>query len=175
MEKILVSACLLGNRVRYDGGHHLLEHPIINHWQREGRLIAACPEILGGLPTPRPPAEIQGRFPILVATREGADVTPEFLAGAEQTMEIAQRHRCCCALMKANSPSCGNHRTYDGSFTGRHINAPGVAAQELLRHGIPVFNEKEVDLLIEFVHSREQFRSGGVPAAEGTQLPRGDL
>jgi uncharacterized protein YbbK (DUF523 family) len=156
MDKILVSACLLGARVRYDGGHNLLDHPVIARWKREGRLIWACPEVLGGLPTPRPPAEVQSRFPILVTSNTGQDFTPQFLAGAELFADIARQHDCCCALMKANSPSCGNRTIYDGSFTGRAINAPGVAAHELIRGGTPVFNEHELDQLIEFIQARSE-------------------
>ncbi|MBS99486.1 MAG: hypothetical protein CMI01_12515 [Oceanospirillaceae bacterium] len=154
MAKILVSACLLGARVRYDGQHNLLDHPVLAQWKREDRLVMACPEVLGGLPTPRPAAEVQSRFPILVTTDEGQDLTPQYLAGAELTADIARDHGCICALMKANSPSCGNHATYDGSFTGEKVNHPGVAANELIRGGIPVFNEHEIDRLIEFVESR---------------------
>lgn len=155
MDKILISACLLGAPVRYDGGHQLLEHPIIARWQHEGRLVSVCPEVLGGLPTPRPPAEVQSRFPILVTDRNGQDCTPQFLAGAELVIEIARQHGCCCALMKANSPSCGNRTTYDGRFEGRLTNAPGITAHELIRNGIPVFNEQELDQLIEFMQTRK--------------------
>lgn len=154
MDKILVSACLLGAQVRYDGGHSLIDHPRIARWKSEGRLIAVCPEVLGGLPTPRPPAEIQNRFPILVTTREGRDFTPQFLAGAEMAMDIALEHNVCCALMKARSPSCGNRSTYDGTFAGTETNAPGITANELIRNGIPVFNENEIEELIEFIDSR---------------------
>jgi len=154
MDKILVSACLLGAQVRYDGGHSLIDHPRLAQWKSEGRLIAVCPEVLGGLPTPRPAAEIQSRFPILVTTDDGRDFTPQFLAGAELAMDIAREHNCCCALMKARSPSCGNQSTYDGSFSGTETNAPGVTANELIRGGIPVFNEQEIDKLIEFIDSR---------------------
>ncbi|GGC02310.1 hypothetical protein GCM10011352_30660 [Marinobacterium zhoushanense] len=154
MDKILVSACLLGAPVRYDGGHSLINHPKIARWKSEGRLISVCPEVLGGLPTPRPPAEIQNRFPILVTTRDGRDFTPQFLAGAEMAMDIAQEYNVCCALMKARSPSCGNRTTYDGNFTGTESNAPGITANELIRGGIPVFNENELDELIEFIDSR---------------------
>lgn len=108
MDKVLVSACLLGAQVRYDGRDNLLDHPVIKRWQQQGRLVAACPETLGGLPTPRPPAEVQTRFPILITTDADEDVTPQFLSGAEQTLELAHKHGCCCALMKARSPSCGN-------------------------------------------------------------------
>jgi uncharacterized protein YbbK (DUF523 family) len=156
MSNILISACLLGARVRYDGRDNLLDHPVIQRWQRQGRLVAACPETLGGLPTPRPAAETQSRFPILITTRDGDDVTPEFLSGAEKTLELARQHDCCCALMKARSPSCGNQEIYDGSFSGTLITAPGVAADELIRHGLPVFNEHQLDALIQFVERHAQ-------------------
>lgn len=151
MRKILISACLLGEKVRYDGRDNLLDHPMIKRWQAEGRLVPVCPESQGGLPTPRPPAETQSRFPILVTTRDGEDVTPQFLRGAEKTLELARQHNCCCALMKARSPSCGNREIYDGSFSGQLINAPGIAAEELIRNGIPVFNEHQMDELIHFL------------------------
>ena len=171
MDKILVSACLLGARVRYNGGHSLLSHPIIARWQREGRLVSVCPEVLGGLPTPRPPAEVQSRFPILVTANNGQDVTPQFLAGAEMTIEIARQHGCCCALMKANSPSCGNRTTYDGSFSGRLVNTPGITAHELIRGGIAVFNENELDLLIDFVQHRSSAETGSSPVSTNGYHP----
>ncbi|WP_036510347.1 MULTISPECIES: 2-thiouracil desulfurase family protein [Nitrincola] len=151
MLKILVSACLLGAKVRYDGQTCPLQHPTLRLWQTEGRLVMACPETLGGLPTPRPPAETQSRFPILITTDKGDDVTPEFLAGAEATLDIAKKHHVCCALMKSKSPSCGNNEIYDGNFSNTLIRSPGVAANELIRNGIPVFNEHQIDELIKFV------------------------
>lgn len=104
MDKILVSACLLGAQVRYDGGHCLLSHPVIARWQREGRLVSVCPEVLGGLPTPRPPAEVQSRFPILVTSNDGQDVTPQFLAGAELTIEIARSARLLLRPAESQQP-----------------------------------------------------------------------
>lgn len=156
MRKVLISACLLGDKVRYDGRHNLLDHPVIERWRKQGRLVTVCPETLGGLPTPRPPAETQTRFPILITTSSGEDVTPEFLSGAEKTLELAHRHDCCCALMKARSPSCGNQEIYDGSFSGTLTSAPGVAAGELIRHGLPVFNELQLEQLIQFVEQHSQ-------------------
>ncbi|KDE38634.1 MAG: DUF523 domain-containing protein [Nitrincola lacisaponensis] len=156
MDKILVSACLMGAKVRYDGRDNLLEHPALQRWKAQGRLLMVCPESLGGLPTPRPPAETQSRFPILVTTREGDDVTPEFLAGAEATLKLAKQHSVCCALMKSRSPSCGNTQIYDGSFSGTLTEAPGVAADELIRNGIPVFNEHQLEELIRFVEAQTE-------------------
>ena len=153
--KILVSACLMGEHVRYDGKHSLISHPVLAEWQQQGRLISTCPEMAGGLQTPRAPAEIQHHFPILIQDCNGIDVTPEFLAGAEHTVELSQHNACCCALMKANSPSCGNRKIYDGSFSGTLTKGAGIAAQELTRAGIPVFNEHEIDLLIAFVQAQD--------------------
>ena len=156
MDKILVSACLLGAKVRYDGRDNLLEHSALKRWKKQGRLVMVCPESLGGLPTPRAPAEIQSRFPIFVTTQTGEDVTSEFLSGAEEVLKIAKQNHVCCALMKSRSPSCGNMNTYDGSFSGTLSDAPGVAAAELIRHGIPVFNEHQIDELIRFVEAQTE-------------------
>ncbi len=156
MNKILVSACLLGAKVRYDGRDNLLDHPILKRWHDEGRIVSVCPETLGGLPTPRPPAEIQTRFPILVTTKDEDDVTPEFLSGAEQALELARRYNCSCALMKSRSPSCGNREIYDGSFSGKLVANAGVAAGELLQNGIPVFNEHQLDELIHFIEHNDE-------------------
>lgn len=156
MDKILISACLLGVNVRYDGRHNLIDHSSLRHWQQQGRLVMVCPESLGGLPTPRPPAEVQSRFPIFVTTRDGEDVTDQFLSGAEAVVKIAKQHQVCCALLKSNSPSCGNSFTYDGSFTGQLTEAAGVTAAELIRHGIAVFNEQQIDQLIRFVEARTE-------------------
>lgn len=155
MRKILISACLLGEKVRYDGGESLLRHPAVIRWRREGRLVPFCPEVAGGLPTPRPAAEIHQRFPILVRSRDGEDVTPAFLDGAERALETARREGCCCALMKSKSPSCSNSRVYDGSFSGKLIEGTGLAAAELLRHGIPVFDETQLGELIDFIEKQE--------------------
>ncbi|MFC6673607.1 DUF523 domain-containing protein [Marinobacterium aestuariivivens] len=151
MHKILISACLLGEKVRYDGQHRLLDHPAIERWQREGRLVPFCPEVAGGLPTPRPAAEIRQRFPILVNSRDGQDFTPAFLRGAELALEVARRDGCCCALMKADSPSCSNSRVYDGHFSGTLVEGSGLAAAELMRHGIAVFDETQLAHLIDFI------------------------
>ena len=154
MGKILISACLLGEKVRYDQKHNLIDHPQIAHWQTEGRLVPVCPEVLGGLPTPRPPAEIKKQHPLLIETVNQHDVTPAFLAGAERALEIAQQHNVCCALMKAKSPSCGNEEIYDGSFQRQLIAGQGAAASELVRNGIPVFNEQQLDKLFDFLEGQ---------------------
>ncbi|WXL25732.1 DUF523 domain-containing protein [Ectopseudomonas mendocina] len=153
MQKILVSRCLLGHHVRYDGGAHG-PYSLLQQWQAEGRVIALCPEVAGGLPTPRDPAEIpsgqgaqvlDGLLPVLTVT--GNDVTAAFVSGAQQALALVREHGIRVALLKARSPSCGNHETYDGSFSGTRVAGEGVAAAALRREGVQVFNENELGAL----------------------------
>jgi uncharacterized protein YbbK (DUF523 family) len=151
MEKVLVSACLLGQRVRYDGRDARVESGILDRWEAEGRIVPICPEVAGGLPTPRPPAEIQGGdgAAILsgkarVATRT-ADVTDAFLAGAEAALRLAHGHGISVAVLKDRSPSCASRLVYDGSFTGRAVRGLGVTAARLAAEGIRVFSEEELE------------------------------
>ena len=107
----------------------------------QNEAIAVCPEVLGGLPTPRIPSEIQpdGR----VLNQQGDDVTEQFVRGAEQAMTICRTHGCTGAILKARSPSCGKGCIYDGSFTGTLVPGNGVFAKKLLDAGIPVMTEEE--------------------------------
>ena len=150
MEKILVSRCLLGHRVRYDGGAHG-PFDLLAVWQAQGRVVPLCPEVAGGLPTPRPPAEIpggqggavlDGRLPVV--TDSGEDVTLAFIAGADAALELIARHGIRLAVLKARSPSCGNVENYDGSFSGTRVAGEGVTAAALKRAGVAVFNETEL-------------------------------
>ncbi|RAI70240.1 DUF523 domain-containing protein [Pseudomonas fluorescens] len=150
MQKILVSRCLLGHRVRYDGG---ASGPFdqLQQWLDEGRVVPLCPEVAGGLPTPRPAAEIPGGQgaqvldgQAMVITAEGEDVSAAFLSGAYQALELVQKHGIRIAVLKANSPSCGNLLTYDGTFSGVKVSGEGVTAALLKRHGVQVFSEQEL-------------------------------
>ena len=150
MEKILISRCLLGHSVRYDGG---ASGPFdqLTMWQAEGRVVAICPEVAAGLPTPRPAAELAGGQGVdewkgraQVLTAEGEDFTSAFLDGARQALALVQRHRIRIAILKANSPSCGNLLTYDGTFSGVKVSGEGVTAALLKRHGVQVFSELEL-------------------------------
>ncbi|AXP05853.1 DUF523 domain-containing protein [Pseudomonas sp. FP2300] len=150
MEKILVSRCLLGHRVRYDGG---ASGPFdqLQQWLDEGRVVPLCPEVAGGLPTPRAAAEIPGGQggqvldgQAAVITTEGEDVSAQFLSGANQALELVRAHGIQIAVLKANSPSCGNRLTYDGTFSGVKVSGEGVTAALLKRHGVRVFNELEL-------------------------------
>ena len=150
-QKVLVSRCLLGHRVRYDGGASG-PYGQLARWQDEGRIIALCPEVAGGLPTPRAPAEIpggqgldvlNGKAPVM--TSEGEDVTAAFMDGAQQALALVNRHGIRVAILKANSPSCGNVQTYDGSFSGVKVEGQGVTAALLAGAGVQVFSELQLD------------------------------
>ena len=150
-QKLLVSRCLLGHRVRYDGGASG-PYGQLARWQDEGRIIALCPEVAGGLPTPRAPAEIpggqgldvlNGKAPVI--TSEGEDVTAAFMDGAQQALALVNRHGIRIAILKANSPSCGNVQTYDGSFSGVKVEGQGVTAALLAGAGVQVFSELQLD------------------------------
>jgi uncharacterized protein YbbK (DUF523 family) len=149
--RILVSACLLGERVRYDGRDALCESDVLERWAREGRLVPFCPEVAGGFPVPRPPAEIvggDGRSVLAGASpvRDvgGRDVTSFFLEGARGAVAAARSERVRLAVLKEGSPSCGTSVIYDGTFSGRRRSGPGVTAALLEQAGIRVFSENEL-------------------------------
>jgi len=148
---VLISACLLGQRVRYDARDAAVHDDVLARWEREGRIVAICPEVAGGLPVPRPPCEIQGGGGIdvlegraFVRDPAGNDATAAFRAGAERALELAQRHGIRVAVLKERSPSCGHAEIYDGTFGGRRIAGEGVTAALLRRNGILVFGESEL-------------------------------
>lgn len=138
--RILVSACLLDCACRYDGKRKGL--PALLELAKEHTLIPCCPEQLGGLPTPRPPAERRGER---VVNAAGADVTEQYVKGAEEALGLAQRLHCGCAILKERSPSCGAGEVYDGTFTHTLTTGDGVAAALLKANGIPVFGESELE------------------------------
>ncbi len=138
--RILVSACLLGVRCRYDGESKAC--PAVLDLAKEHELVPVCPEQLGGLPTPRTPAEIQGER---VVTRDGRDVTKEYQKGAEEAARLYQLLRCDCAILKARSPSCGCGQVYDGAFSGTLTPGDGVTAQALKRLGVRVMTEETLN------------------------------
>jgi len=152
MERILVSACLLGQPVRYDGTGRRSDDRLFQRWREEGRLVAFCPEVRGGLPVPRPAAEISGGLggDVLdgrasVLTRDGADVTRYFVEGARQALDQACSHGIRIAILKEGSPSCGSGRVFDGTFSGRPVSGDGVTTALLERNGITVFAEDALD------------------------------
>lgn len=142
--KLLVSACLLGVCCRYDGASKA--HPLARALALRHDLVPVCPEQLGGLATPRPPAERCGG---MVRTREGTDVTAQYRRGAEETLRLARLLGCEAAVLKERSPSCGRGEIYDGSFTGTRIPGDGVTAELLTAHGITVYGESDLAALLQ--------------------------
>lgn len=164
MIRILVSSCLLGHAVRYDGGG-FEPRTHLRRWLREGRVVALCPECAGGLPTPRPPAEITSGSGVQVLdgshrvlTEGGEDVSAQFIAGAHVALASVRQWNIPIAILKANSPSCGNQMVYDGSFSGHKVPGEGVTAALLRRHGVQVFNEQQLELADAALAELEQGR-----------------
>lgn len=146
---ILVSACLAGKPVRYDGTDCL--HLKVQQLIHERKAIAICPELLAGLPTPRPPAEIIGGdgYAVLAGTAQvieqsGRNVTEQYIQGAYSTLAIAQKYQATHVVLKENSPSCGSQQIYDGSFFGIRRDGVGVTTALLRQHGILVLSEKQL-------------------------------
>jgi uncharacterized protein YbbK (DUF523 family) len=162
MERVLVSACLLGDPVRHNGGDKRCDDHILQRWIREGRVVPVCPEVASGLPVPRPPAEIAdsggGQSVIAGLARvldiHGQDVSAHFLNGAELALATARTCGIRVAILKEGSPSCGSSFTYDGTFTGTKVSNPGVTAALFRQAGIHVFSEVELaeaeDVIAQF-------------------------
>jgi uncharacterized protein YbbK (DUF523 family) len=155
MIKILVSSCLLGAPVRHDARDKKCDHAVLQRWVAEGRAISVCPEMLGGLGTPRPPAEIVNDGSRRVITRDGADVTRAFENGARAAADQARAEDVRIAILKAGSPSCGSSFIYDGTFSKRSVRGEGITAALLRSRGIVVFSEEELDAAEEYVASLE--------------------
>ena len=143
-EKILISACLLGTPCRYDGKS--VKKVDVDLLSEKYELIPVCPEVDGGLPTPRTPSE---RIGDRVMMRDGRDVTAEFTKGAMHAYETALINGCKKALLKERSPSCGKDLIYDGSFSGNLTERRGVAAEYLSERGIEIYGEGDLDLLLK--------------------------
>ena len=133
--KLIVSACLLGQNCKYNGGNNYNE-PLVK-FIRDGHheVIPVCPETLGGLPIPRPPAEIVRG---VVTNRNGVSVDNEFRRGAEKALEIALSNNADLAILQSRSPSCGVGRIYDGTFSKTLIDGNGIFAEMLVQNGIKI-------------------------------------
>ena len=146
MEKVLISTCLIGENTKYNGGNNFIKsveklYPLCD-------LIIICPEVMSGLKTPRSPSEIKNGK---VINKANKDVTSFFKSGASLITYIAEQNNVKYALLKENSPSCGVHHIYDGTFSNNLIKGNGITTQELIKKGIQVFSEKEIDKLIEIL------------------------
>ncbi len=141
--RILVSACLMGVGCRYDGKSNQL--PQLEQLMKQHTCIPVCPEIFGGLPTPRVPAERQGSK---IMTQDGQDVTPQFVRGTAEVLRLADLYHCKAALLKERSPSCGCGQIYDGTFTKTLTEGDGLTAEMLKRKGIAVYGESQIGELV---------------------------
>ncbi len=141
MENVLISACLLGIACRYDGERREYD---LKNLKEKFNLIPVCPEIYGGLPTPRVPSEIKGSR---VINRDGVDVTAQYEKGARDALQLARLFNVKFAILKARSPSCGKGEVYDGTFSKTLIPKDGITAALLKENGIQIFTENELDCL----------------------------
>lgn len=151
---ILVSSCLAGLEVRYNGTHSL--HKKIRELVEQNQAMTVCPELLGGFSTPREPAEIVGGTgeDVLdgmakVVEHSGKDVTDLYIKGAYETLKIAQEVHATIVILKEFSPSCGSSMIYNGEFIGRKMTGNGVTAALLQRNGIQVISEEKIVELLE--------------------------
>jgi uncharacterized protein YbbK (DUF523 family) len=163
MERILVSGCLLGQKIRYNGSDKALAHDLLPLWQQQGRLVAICPELAAGFGTPRPPAEIAdggngdgvltGKARVIEET--GRDVSALYRTSAETALTLAREQGCRFALLTDGSPSCGSSFIYDGGFSATRHDGEGVTAALLRQHGITVFAEHQIDDLARLLTLQE--------------------
>lgn len=160
--KILVSACLMGHKVRYNGREKARITATLARWQREQRLVTHCPELAAGLAVPRLPAEIVGGSGTEVMTdcarileSDGSDVTAHYQLAAWLALRAALESGCSVALLTDGSPTCGSELIYDGSFSGQKRTGMGVAAALLREHGIAVFSDNQLPELIAWMEDKE--------------------
>ncbi len=144
MEKILISACLVGDKTKYDG--HSNYNPLVKELMEHYDLVPFCPEVEGGLPIPRLPSEIKDKR---VIRKDGKDVTFNYLKGAEKAYNICNYLSIKIAVLKEGSPSCGVKKIYDGNFNGSKIDGQGITTAYLRSKGITVYNEDEIELLLK--------------------------
>jgi uncharacterized protein YbbK (DUF523 family) len=162
MNKILVSSCLIGENVRYNGRVKVDKSSWLKDWELQGRLVPFCPEVAGGLPMPRPCSEISGydgRTVLYEDARvmniKGKDVTQWFLTGAQKALELARLHNIKLAVLKDGSPSCGSTYIYDGSFSGIKKPGNGITTVLLEENSIRVFSEREIPEAVKYLKTLE--------------------
>jgi uncharacterized protein YbbK (DUF523 family) len=173
--RVLISACLMGDNVRYDGKNKLIHHPILLNWINNDVLVSTCPEVSGGLTIPRPPAEIQAEYTELtrirpleikanankpaeqlspsslrVVTNQSIDVTEQFLLGAQHALDICSKQHIRVAILTDGSPSCGSSVINDGSFQSKKVKGEGVTTALLRKNGIRVFSQNQLEQAFDF-------------------------
>ena len=143
MEKIIVSACLLGDKCRYDGHSNYV--PLIKELKEKYEIIVICPEVNGGLSIPRTPSEIKGDR---VINQKGKDVTKYFNKGVDYVLQVVKYFNIKKAVLKEKSPSCGVHNIYDGNFNNKVIEGQGWLTRKLKTLGVEIYNENEIEDLL---------------------------
>lgn len=169
MEKVLVSSCLMGNKVRYNASCLSIPETDLEWLKSNLELVIFCPEVSAGLPTPRPPAEIiSGKgIDVLeglasVIGDDSIDVTAQFVAGAENALKLCQEQQIKYSVLAEGSPSCGSSNIYDGTFSGTKIDGSGVTTTLLERNGIKVFSQNTIaELRTILVHTTKSNSSNG--------------
>ena len=146
--KVLISACLLGDNVKYSGGNNLTLELVILLEKYNVDIVKVCPECFAGLPIPRVPSEIKETK---VFSKDGRDITEEFLSGAEKTFKIAKENQIDFAILKERSPSCGNSYIYDGSFSGKVIQGQGLTVRKLNEENIVIFSEENLEEIEKYL------------------------
>lgn len=153
----------MGRKVRFDGGAVMQRSKFLDRWAREDRLVEFCPEVEGGLTIPRSPSEIcQGNGvdvlnrSVAVVTADGRYVTNQFLKGAKAAVNQSKKNKARLAILKENSPSCGCHCIYDGTFSGKKIAGMGVTTAALQMAGVKVFTENEISEAAKFLNDLEE-------------------
>ena len=147
--KLLVSSCLLGMNVRYDGGNNLIDN--LDKLSEDFDIFPVCPEIDGGMVVPRIPCEIISTNPLKIENEYGIDTTDFFKSGAMNSLDICKKNDIKIALLKSKSPSCGNLKIYDGTFSSTVIDGVGITANTLKYNGINIFNENQIKELYEYI------------------------
>jgi uncharacterized protein YbbK (DUF523 family) len=151
MNKVLISACLLGDKVRYDGNSLFTSSDILQEWIDKGMVISICPEVSSGMSIPRAPAEInagdgydvlEGKISVIENT--GNNVTENFLSGANNALKLCKKNEITVAVLADFSPSCGSSSVYSGDFSGIKVNGVGVTAALLINNGIKVFSQYQL-------------------------------
>jgi len=147
-ENLLISSCLFGEYVRYDGDHNKIDSNLLDKLKTKYNLFHFCPEVEGGLSVPRVACEIVSLNPLKIIDKNGTEQTKAFLEGANKTAQLCAKNNITKAILKSNSPSCSSSFIYDGTFSGIKVEGLGATTQLLNDNGIEVFDEYEIEKLL---------------------------
>jgi len=149
------SACLIGENCTYSGSNNLAKG--LKTLYDKGKIVCVCPEVMGGLPTPRSPAEIQSQDPLLIMNQDQEDVTSAYVLGAQKALTVFLENDVRVAVLKFRSPSCGHDGVYDGTFSHTLVAGQGVFAKMCEDHGIQVFDELHLDEFLKYIGKEDEY------------------